>query len=162
MTTTPTVPGLHGTATVNLPVSHAFEFFTGFMNRWWPNEYHIGQADMVDTVLEPRVGGRWYERGADGSECDWGRVLVWEPPHRLVLTWQINGHWQFDGDPLRASEVEVRFTADGPDQTTVNLEHRHLDRLVNGQTMHDQIVEAGGGWSTLLDLFATTAAGPRT
>jgi len=113
MTTTPTVAGLHGTATVNLPVSHAFEFFTSFMNRWWPNEYHIGQADMVDTVLEPRVGGRWYERGADGSECDWGRVLVWEPPHRLVLTWQINGHWQFDGDPLRGSEVEVRFTADG-------------------------------------------------
>lgn len=91
MTTTPTVPGLPGLPTVNLPVSHAFDFFTGFMNRWWPNEYYIGQADMVDTVLEPRVGGRWYERGADGSECDWGRVLVWEPPHRLVLTGRSTG-----------------------------------------------------------------------
>ncbi len=91
MTTTSSVPDLHGTATVNLPLQRAFEFFTSAMARWWPNEYHIGQADMVDTVLEPRVGGRWYERGADGSQCDWGRVLAWEPPDRLVVTWQING-----------------------------------------------------------------------
>jgi hypothetical protein len=76
MTTTSTIPALHGTATVNLPVAQAFEFFTDSMSQWWPREYHIGQADMVDTVLEPRVGGRWYERGADGSECDWGRVLA--------------------------------------------------------------------------------------
>jgi uncharacterized protein YndB with AHSA1/START domain len=161
MTTTSTIPALHGTATVNLPLAQAFEFFTGAMSQWWPREYHIGQADMVDTVLEPRVGGRWYERGADGSECDWGRVLAWEPPHRLIVTWQINGHWQFDEDPQHASEIEVRFSADRPDQTTVELDHRHLDRLVDGQTLHDQIVEAGGGWGTLLVLFATTATEPR-
>lgn len=161
MTTTSTVPDLHGTATVNLSLPRAFDFFTASMGRWWPNEYHIGQADMVDTVLEPRVGGRWYERGADGSQCDWGRVLAWEPPDRLVVTWQINGHWQFDGDARHASEVEVRFTADGPEQTTVDLAHRHLDRLIAGQTMHDQIADAGGGWSSVLERFATTATQPQ-
>ena len=157
MSTSSRVPVLHGTATVNLPLERAFEFFTGSMGRWWPNEYHIGQADMVDTILEPRVGGRWFERGADGTECDWGRVLIWEPPLRLVVTWQINGHWQFDDDPAHASEIELRFTGDGPEQTTVDLEHRHLDRLVEGQTMHDQIAEAGGGWSSVLSRFAETA-----
>jgi uncharacterized protein YndB with AHSA1/START domain len=160
MTTTSSVPALHGTATVNLPLTQAFTFFTGSMGQWWPNEYHIGQADMIDTVLEPRVDGRWYERGADGSECDWGRVLAWEPPHRLVVTWQINGHWQFDEDPRHASEIEVSFIADGPGVTTVNLDHRHLDRLVEGQAMHDQIAGAGGGWGTVLDRFASTAAAP--
>ena len=74
---------------------------------------------MATAILEPREGGRWYEQGVDGSECDWGRVLAWEPPHRLVVTWQINGHWQYDPDPAQASEIEVRFTADGPDQTIV-------------------------------------------
>ena len=157
MTTTSSVPALQGTATVNLPQSEAFSFFTRSIGSWWPNEYHIGQADMVDTVLEPRVDGRWYERGADGSECDWGRVLVWEPPHRLVVTWQINGHWQFDDDPQRASEIEVRFVADGPGVTRVTLDHRHLDRLVQGQAMHDQIAGGGGGWGTVLGRFASTA-----
>jgi uncharacterized protein YndB with AHSA1/START domain len=160
MTTTSSVPALHGTATVNLPLTQAFTFFTGSMGRWWPKEYHIGQADMLDTVLEPRVDGRWYERGADGSECDWGRVLAWEPPDRLVVTWQINGHWQFDEDPQHASEIEVNFNADGPSVTTVNLDHRHLDRLVEGQAMRDQIAGGGGGWGTVLDRFASTAAAP--
>jgi hypothetical protein len=78
------------------------------------------------------------------------------------VTWQINGHWQFDEDPQHASEIEVHFNADGPDQTTVQLEHRHIDRLVEGQTLHDQIVEAGGGWSSVLERFATSATEPRT
>jgi uncharacterized protein YndB with AHSA1/START domain len=157
MTTTSSVPALQGTATVNLPQPQAFSFFTGSIASWWPNEYHIGATDMVDTVLEPRVDGRWYERGADGSECDWGRVLVREPPHRLVVTWQINGHWQFDDDPQRASEIEVRFVADGPGVTRVTLDHRHLDRLVQGQAMHDQIAGGGGGWGTVLGRFASAA-----
>jgi len=103
------------------------------------------------------VGGRWFERGVDGSECDWGKVLEWEPPHRLVVTWQINGEWKYDPDPGHASEIEVRFTADGPSQTIVELEHRHLDRLVLAQAIHDGI-KGGGGWGALLELFAATAA----
>jgi uncharacterized protein YndB with AHSA1/START domain len=81
-----------------------------------------------------------------------GRVQTWEPPHRLVLTWQINGHWQYDADPEHASEIEIRFTADGPEQTTVELEHRHLGRLVDGQALRDGIT--GGGWNTILEGFA--------
>jgi len=83
-------------------------------------------------------------------------VLAWEPPHRLVVTWQINGQWQYDSEPEHASEIEVRFTADGTDQTTVNLEHRHLERLVDGQALRDGIT-GGGGWPSLLDLFAKAA-----
>ncbi len=159
--TSATIPNLHGQATVNLSQADAFAFFTGSMTRWWPADYHIGATDMTDAILEPREGGRWYERGADGSECDWGRVLTWEPPHRLVVTWQINGRWQFDDDPSHASEIEVTFTADGPDRTVVELEHRHLDRLVDGQALRNGIAEGGGGWSTLLELFAKVAEASR-
>jgi uncharacterized protein YndB with AHSA1/START domain len=157
-TATSSVSNLYGRATVALPVEQAFAFFTESMGRWWPAEYHIGSADMIDTIVEPRPGGRWYERGADGSECSWGRVLAWEPPSRLVVTWQITGSWQYDDDPNRASEIEVRFSPDGPNQTVVELEHRHLDRLVGGQTMRDSIDRAGGGWSSILEVFAATAA----
>jgi uncharacterized protein YndB with AHSA1/START domain len=157
MTSETTIPTLRGRATVAMPVDEAFRFFTDSFGNWWPAEYHIGRADMAGAVLEPREGGRWYERGVDGSECDWGRVLAWEPPHRLVVTWQINGRWQFDPDPSHASEIEVRFTADGADQTTVELEHRHIDRLVAGQAIHDTIL-SGGGWTAILETFAKGAA----
>lgn len=147
------LPPLTGSVTVAAPVERAFAVFTGSLDAWWPAEYHIGQADMAEAILEPRVGGRWYERGVDGSECDWGRVLVWEPPQRLVVTWQINGQWQFDPDPEHASEIEVRFTADGPEQTTVELEHRLLDRLVDGPAIHETLT-SGGSWNAMLELFA--------
>jgi uncharacterized protein YndB with AHSA1/START domain len=150
-----TIPDLHGAITVAVPVERAFRAFTGSLS-WWPAEYHIGKADMAEAILEPREGGRWYERGVDGSECDWGRVLAWEPPHRLVVTWQINGEWQYDPDPAHASEIEVRFAPAGPDQTQVELEHRLLDRLVGGQAIHDGI-SGGGGWSAMLELFAKAA-----
>lgn len=154
-----TVPVLHRSTGVALPVEKAFAFFTESFASWWPADYHIGAAEMAEAILEPRAGGRWYERGIDGSECDWGRVLVWEPPHRLVITWQIDGQWRYDPDPERASEIEVRFTADGPDRTTVELEHRHLDRLVDGRAMHDRVSTEPGGWGTLLGIFAETAGG---
>ena len=83
-------------------------------------------------------------------------MLAWQPPHRLVLTWQINGHWQYDPDPEHASEIEVRFSPDGPNQTSVTLEHRHLDRLVDGQALRDGIT-GGGGWTSLLELLAKAA-----
>lgn len=142
---TSTIPPLGTTITVRAAIDRAFRVFTEGFDTWWTHEHHIGEADIAEVVLEPRVGGRWYERGVDGSETDWGRVLVYEPPHRLVFTWQINGSWRFDPDPAHASEIEVTFTADGPDQTTVTLEHRHIERLVDGQAIYDGIT-SGGGW----------------
>ena len=158
MSSAATVPAIRGTISLDVPAERAFSVFTGSIGTWWPREYHIGQAEMADVVLEPREGGRWYERGSDGSECDWGRVLAWEPPRRLVVTWQINGQWQYDPDPAHASEIEVRFTADGPERTTVVLEHRLLERLVDGQAIYDAI-NSGGGWSALLQNFAAAATG---
>ncbi|HEY1919940.1 MAG TPA: SRPBCC family protein [Streptosporangiaceae bacterium] len=156
MSTASAIPAIHGKITVDVPVEHAFKTFTSSFDSWWPREFHIGQADIAEAVIEPKEGGRWYERGVDGSECDWGRVLVWEPPHRLVITWQINGQWQFDPDPARASEVEVLFSADGPQQTTVQLTHQYFDRLEGGQTIRNAIRDEGS-WSELLERFAETA-----
>src|SRR6266540_4362405 len=102
---TQTIPTVWRTITVDAPVERAFRVFTESFNSWWPPEHHIGEAELAEAVLEPREGGRWYERGIDGSECEWGRVLAWEPPHRLVVTWQTNGEWQYDPDPRRASAV---------------------------------------------------------
>ncbi|MGH3184215.1 MAG: SRPBCC family protein [Streptosporangiaceae bacterium] len=154
MSTPPAVPDIRGTITLAVPAERAFAVFTASFGSWWPREYHIGQAEMADAIVEPREGGRWYERGADGSECDWGRVLTWEPPRRLVVTWQINGQWQYDPDQAHASEIEVRFTPDGPGQTTVELEHRLLGRLADGQAIHDAIIFGGGGWTAILERFA--------
>jgi len=157
MSRTPTIPAILGTITIDVPIERAFRVFTASFDTWWPREYHIGQTDMAEAILEPREGGRWYERGVDGSECDWGRVLAWEPPHRLVVTWQINGEWQYDPDSQHASEIEVRFTSDGSERTRVELEHRLLDRLVGGQAIYDGIGQ-GGGWSSNLQRFAKAAA----
>ena len=128
MSSTPTIPAIHGTITIDVPIDRAFRVFTASFDTWWPREYHIGQTDMAEAILKPREGGRWYERGADGSECDWGRVLAWEPPGRLVLSWQISAEWQYDPDPAHGSEVEIRFTAVGPDSTRVELVHSRFER----------------------------------
>lgn len=156
MGTASTIPDISGKVSVAVPIERAFEVFTARFGTWWPADYHIGRAEMVDAILEPKVGGRWYERGEDGSECDWGTVLHWEPPTRLVVTWQINGQWQYDPDPAHASEVEVRFIADGPARTTVELEHRHLARLVDGAGIY-QAIGGAGGWTSVLESFAAVA-----
>jgi|SRR5829696_2062629 len=156
--TTATIPAVRRTITVAAPVEHTFRTFTESFTTWWPAGYHIGKAEYAEAVIEPREGGRWFERGVDDSECDWGRVLVWDPPGRLVLTWQINGRWQYDPDPARASEIEVRFTAVDAGRTRVDLEHRLLERLVDGAAMHESI-SAEGGWGTLLQTFAAKLAG---
>lgn len=156
MDTAATIPAIRRSITVNAPVERAFRVFTESFSGWWPSEYHIGSAEYAEAVLEPREGGRWFERGADGSECDWGRVLAWEPPHRLLVTWQITGDWRYDPDAEHASEVEVRFTPEGPEQTVVELEHRHLDRLVGGEAMR-QAVGGDTGWAGILAGFAKAA-----
>jgi uncharacterized protein YndB with AHSA1/START domain len=155
--TTP-IPAIEGKTTVNISRDRAFALFTGSFGAWWPRQYHIGQAEVADVILEPTEGGRWFERGVGGSECDWGRVLSWDPPERVVFTWQIGGDWQFDPDPAHASEIEVRFHADGPEQTTVEVEHRHFERLVGGEGVYGAIEHGGGGWVALLAAYSRMVA----
>jgi uncharacterized protein YndB with AHSA1/START domain len=135
----------------------AWRVFTQKMGSWWPLEnYKIGQANAVDAVIEPFVGGRWYEQGDDGSVCQWGSVLAWEPTSRLVLSWDISADWQYD--PTLKTEIEVRFSADGSDRTRVELEHRHLDRYGTRRDEMRRIFDTEGDWGRLLEAFARVAA----
>jgi uncharacterized protein YndB with AHSA1/START domain len=130
--------------------------FTENMGTWWPlASYKIGKANAVDAVIEPRVGGRWYERGDDGSTSQWGSVLAWEPHSRLVLSWDISADWQYD--PTLKTEIEVRFSADGSDRTRVELEHRHLDRYGVRHDEMRRIFDTEGDWGRLLEAFAHAA-----
>lgn len=142
---------------VDAPQAVAWRVFTEKMGTWWPlDNYKIGKAKAVDAVIEPQVGGRWYERGNDGSECDWGRVLVWEPPLRLVLTWDVSADWQ--PDPKLKTELELRFIALGKERTRVELEHRNLDRYGARRDEMRRIFETEGDWGRLLQMFAARAA----
>ncbi len=125
---TTTDPAVRCSVTVTAPVERAFAVYTAGYGGWYPKEHFIGAEPAETVVIEPFAGGRWYERSPDGSEGEWGRVLAWEPPHRLVLAWMVGGDWQPDPDPAHASEVEVRFVADGPGRTRVELEHRGIER----------------------------------
>jgi len=139
--------------TVNTDPAHAFEIFTSGIDRWWPKSHAIGTSPATAFVIEPFVGGRWFSKCEDGSEVNNGHVLVWEPPHRFVSSWEINAQWQ--PDVTVASEVEVRFVA-GANGTIVELEHRNFERLgdVNGKSLRDQL---DNGWPTLLDLYRSLA-----
>lgn len=142
---------------VRAPQEVAWRVFTEKMGAWWPLATHkIGAARAVDAVLEPREGGRWYERGDDGSTCDWGRVLAWEPPSRLVLLWEISEEWKHD--PKLKTEVEVRFIAEGRNRTRVELEHRRLDLYGAARERMRGIFDSENGWKMLLDGFARAAA----
>jgi uncharacterized protein YndB with AHSA1/START domain len=142
---------------VKAPPAIAWRVFTEKMGTWWPlGHYKIGKANAVDAVLEPRVGGRWYERGEDGSTCDWGRVLAWEPHSRLVLTWDIDANWQYD--PKLNTEIEVRFIPEANDVTRVELEHRHLDRYGARRDEMRRIFDTEGDWGKLLEMFARAVA----
>ncbi len=149
---TMTETSVRKTITVDVPVEKAFQVFTDGIDDWWSRPHHIGSADLERVVMEPRAGGRWYEVGVDGSECDWGRVLDWDPPHRLVLCWQISANWQYDPELL--TTVEVRFVAESPHRTRVELEHRDLDRFGDSAEQMRAAFDSGGGWQGLLDAFA--------
>ncbi len=141
---------------VRAPIDVAWRVFTVKMGTWWPlAHYKIGKANAVDAVLEPQVGGRWYERGEDGSTCDWGRVLVWEPPSRLVITWDIDANWQHD--PSLGTEIEVRFIAETKSTTRVELEHRKLDRYGEHRDKMRRVFDTEGDWGKLLGMFAGIA-----
>ena len=149
--TVTTIQPIRKQLTVRASPEKAFEVFTAGMGRWWNAEYHIGTEPFATAVVEPREGGRWYERGTGGGECQWGRVLVWSPPERVVLDWQITGAWQFDPD--LHTELEVRFAAEGPAETRVELEHRGLEALGEHAQSIRAVFDSPGGWSGLLDRF---------
>ena len=145
------------TVVVNVPQANAFAVFTERLGEWWPLlNYHIGAQPAQTAVIEPRPGGRWFERASDGSECDWGRVLVWEPPHRIVLSWDIGADWRYD--PSLGTEVEVRFVAQGSGATRVELEHRHLERYGDKTDTMRATFDSEKGWKALLDAFAARAS----
>jgi uncharacterized protein YndB with AHSA1/START domain len=136
--------------------SHAFRVFT--TGGWWPKSHSIlaSRSPQKEVVIEPRAGGRWFERGEDGSECDWGKVLEWEPPGRLLLTWSLNGLFQYD--PALVTEVEVTFIPDGADATRVELEHRYFERAGDTAEAMHAAVDSPDGWRGLLERFAQFAA----
>jgi uncharacterized protein YndB with AHSA1/START domain len=141
---------------VAAPQDRAFEVFTAGIGRWWPKSHHIGAAEPETVLIEPRVGGRWFERGVDGVECDVGKVLVWDPPARLVLGWQLSADFRFD--PELITEVEVNFIPEGEAATRVELEHRDLERFGDRAGAVRQSIDAPNGWAGLLQLFAQSAA----
>jgi uncharacterized protein YndB with AHSA1/START domain len=142
------------TVTVNASVERAFQVFTDGYDSWWPRSHHIGKSPMQTAIIETRAGGRCYSTQVDGTECDWGRVLVWDPPHRLVLAWQITHEWGYEPDLARSSEVDIRFTSEPDGKTRVDLEHRHFERHGAGGAAMRTAVDSPNGWGGLLQLFA--------
>ena len=141
------------TLRVRATPGRAFHVFTEGMGKWWLPTHTINPAKspIAAVVIEPRVGGRWYERGEDGSECDWGRVLAWEPPSRLLLAWQIDATWRFD--PTLLTEVDIRFDACPGGEVEVNLEHRRLEAYGEAAAALRTALAAPGGWGGLLDRY---------
>jgi len=144
--------------TVKASPERAFQVFTDGIDTWWPRTHHIGKSPMKKCIIEGRAGGRCYSQQVDGTDCDWGKVLVWEPPRRFVLAWQITHTFGYEPDLEKSSEVEVRFTpvADGG-ATRVDLEHRHFERHGAGAAAMRVAVDAPNGWTTIMQLYLTAA-----
>jgi uncharacterized protein YndB with AHSA1/START domain len=134
--------------TVNAPAAHVFRTFTEKQNEWWPRAHHIGPNDKFTAIVEPKVGGRWFERNDDGSECDWGRVLAWEEPKRIVLSWDLASDFSYD--PNLNTEVEVRFIAETPKRTRVELEHRCLERYGDQAEKMRDLFDKPDAWAATL------------
>ena len=144
--------------TVDAPAERAFKVFTQEMQSWWSPDHHILEAPLAEMVFEPRVGGYVYDRGTDGSECRWARVLAYEPPTRVVFSWDINLRWQLETDLEKTSEIEVRFIPEGDDRTRVELEHRNLDLHGDGWENMRGAVASPGGWDAGLVRLAEVLA----
>jgi uncharacterized protein YndB with AHSA1/START domain len=136
--------------------ARAFEIFTGKMGRWWPASHNTQPTAITDVIIEPRAGGRWFSRHEGGQEAEWGKVIAWEPPNRLLLAWQLNAEFKYD--PEFITEVEVRFVAEG-EGTRVLLEHRNLERYGEAAERVRRTIDSPDGWSGLLTLFAGAADG---
>jgi uncharacterized protein YndB with AHSA1/START domain len=154
MKTTVTIAPVRKSIRVSASQAHAFEVFTSGLGRWWPRDHGIGKTPMKAAVMETRLGGRWYELAEDGSRTDVGKIVVWEPPKRFVMTWDINSRWKPDASV--GSEVEVRFIPDGTNATRVELEHRKFEQMgaEAGESMRKDV---DGGWPGLLERFKQQA-----
>jgi uncharacterized protein YndB with AHSA1/START domain len=139
---------------IEVPLEEAFMAFTERFGDFKPPEHNLLGVSIAETVFEPRVGGHIYDRGVDGSECRWARVLAYDPPSRVVFSWDIGPTWQLESDPDNASEVEVRFTAEGADRTRVVLEHRNIERHGPGWQAVRDGVDGDAGWPLYLDRYA--------
>ena len=151
-----TIAPVQRAVTVAAPPERAFEVFTAGFASWWPSGHSLIEGGYDAAYIEPHEGGRWYERGKTGAECVWGYVLVYEPPHRLLMSWLLDGEFEVDEDASRATEVEVRFIPEA-DGTRVELEHRGFERRDDGAKIAEE-VGAEGGWGSLLELYARAAA----
>lgn len=158
MTTTAANTTVRSEIAIEAPLERTFRLFTERFDQIKPREHNLLGVDIAQSVFEPRSGGRVYDRGVDGSECQWGRVLAYEPPTRIVFSWDISPRWQIEPDPMRCSEVEVRFVGEGETRTRVILEHRHLDRHGDGWQGLAEGVRADQGWPLYLQRFAAAAA----
>ena len=139
---------------VDAPIDKAFKVFTEDFGRFKPREHNMLGAEIAETVFEPRVGGSLYDRGVDGSECRWGRILAYEPPNRVVVSWDISPSWEIETDPGKSSEFEVRFITEAPGRTRVELEHRNLHRHGEGWEGVREGVDAAQGWPLYLRRYA--------
>jgi len=144
-----TIAPIRKTVTVAAAPDRVFELFTGHMGAWWPKRMTIGASPAAEIMIEPRAGGRWFERAEDKAETSWGRVLEWDPPRRLLLAWQIDATWAFD--PNFETELELTFTPEAGG-TRVSMEHRHLERF--GDSAAKMAEMLGGGWPGIIDGFA--------
>jgi uncharacterized protein YndB with AHSA1/START domain len=144
---------------VNAPLAKAFEVFTRRFGDFKPREHNLMSSPIVATLFEPRVGGHIYDRGEDGSECRWARILAFEPPNRVVFSWDINPRWQIETNPELTSEVEVRFVPETPQRTRVELEHRHIDRHGLGWESVRDGVDNDAGWSLYLERYSALFEG---
>ena len=152
---TQTQTAVHLELVVAAPLERAFTVFTERFGDIKPPEHNLLTAPIAETVLEPRVGGHIVDRAVDGSECRWARILAYDPPNRIVFSWDISPRWQLEADPDLTSEVEVRFVADGPDRTRVELEHRHLDRHGPGWPQLRAGVDDEQGWPLYLARYSS-------
>jgi uncharacterized protein YndB with AHSA1/START domain len=139
---------------VKAPIAHAFDVFTSGLTRWWPHDHGVGKKPIQKVLMEPRLGGRWLEISEDGTETTVATIILWEPPHRVVMVWQINAQWQ--PDQTMKSEVDVRFTADGSDATVVELVH-HKFETMGAEAGASMRRDVDGGWPGLIERFVKEA-----
>jgi len=152
MTVTITPVPVRKSITVKASQKRAFTVFTSGMGHWWIKGHSINSSPQQDVIIEPHAGGRWFERGEDGSECQWGHVIEWDPPRRIVLAWQLGADWKFALDLV--TELEIRFTAAGADMTRIDLEHRNLERYGERAEAVRTAIGGDGGWPILLNAYA--------